>query len=188
MDSPEVGRGRPWTGRDVRPHFMWGNWAPDFCTGKALCVQRFSFGTKFLNSVHQHPACTKATTRIPLQGVAKTNAVSWAICMVSTEREIAKARQVLLEAHRQYLHYVLHGGPPKGARLDFSGEDLRHAEFSDADLSHATLNRVRFRNAELQSSDFHLADLEGARFGRARLRGAKLPRRQQTSDSDPRLG
>jgi uncharacterized protein YjbI with pentapeptide repeats len=98
--------------------------------------------------------------------------------MASPDDEIARAKRVLLEAHQQYLRYVQHGGVPKGAQLDFSGEDLRYARFADADMSYANLDGTRFRKADLQGCDFHLADLEGSKLGRARLKGVQIPRRE----------
>jgi len=82
-----------------------------------------------------------------------------------TIEEITKA----IELHKMWLE-----GDKKGARLDWSGANLRDANLRDANLQGAYLQGANLQGANLQGADLQDANLQGANLQGAYLQGAYL--------------
>ena len=75
--------------------------------------------------------------------------------------EYAKAKSIVLEAHKKFLER--HEG---GICLNFEGEDLRFAQFAEADFSRSSFNGARFHRANFSNCSFHLSRFIEARLTR----------------------
>lgn len=100
-----------------------------------------------------------------------------------TEEQVTEAKRILLTAHKQYVESIGFDQrtgtikPSRGAKLDFSGADLRYANFAGANLGHSDMHDCIFTKARLTGAEFPSADLRWADLAVVSLGGARLPAR-----------